>query len=186
MKLTYVLLAGVLTLASCQSNHTPAGYPPSSKEYLINPGEGVGAITIGENKTTVQTTLQEPRSERETNKRSSIASWYQPEDSTKILMSILFSSEDSTGNITKKVKRILVTDTLFRTKEGVGTGELLIDIARVFIVRPIDTFRHNLLKYTTYGTRQGMTFVINPKGLCDAVIIHSTKESDTLVYQPFY
>lgn len=177
----------LLLLASCiGGNNRPFGHPPASKEFLITPGVSVGAVKIGERLDSVIQKKGKPDWSNAAMGGKVIETWYSNEDTTSANISVyaVDTTMDRTGQ--QWVKKIKVTDAAFRTQEGIGTGDSIINIARIFIVRPIDSFRHDKLLYTTFGTQRGMTFVINPKGICQSIIIYTPSEGDSSAYLPFY
>lgn len=185
--ITSSLLFFLLILSSCSGgNNQPAGRLPSSDDYLIVPGNSIGKITLEENMDSVNLLMGMPDfSDAAMGKV--VATWYPNQDSSAGSLSVYATRQMGTDDETSRIKKIKVTTPEYRTKEGIGTGDSLINIARVFIVRPIDTFRSQKLLYTTYGTRQGMTLVINPQGICQAIIVHDlSDESENDAYLPFY
>ncbi|HET8573538.1 MAG TPA: hypothetical protein VFL76_06670 [Edaphocola sp.] len=186
MKFLYTVLAvAVLSLAACQNHYGPVGPPPASKDLLINPGVSAGKISIDDNMDSVLALLGKPdRSDAAMGKV--VANWYHNHDSAAGQIAVYASRQMGVGDEISRVKKIKITDTAYRTQEGIGTGELLIDIARIFVVRPVDTFRRNNQKFTIFDTQKGMSFIINPKGICDAIILQNPKDSVNTAYLPFY
>lgn len=177
----------LLSFASCiGGNHGPIGHPPASRDFLIKPGVSVGKIIIGENLDSVRQQMGQPDASDAAMGGRVIETWFSKHDSlsTNISLYAVDTSMNRTGQ--QWVKKIKVTDAAYRTQEGIGAGDSLINIARIFIVRPIDTFSYKNLLYTTFGTQRGMTFVIDPKGVCQSIIIYPRSDGDSSAYRPFY
>lgn len=182
-----LLLLILLVFYSCGNYYQPVGHPPASKAFLITPGISVGNIKLEENMDSVLQILGKPDSVEQKGGKS-IVIWFTNHDTASGSISIYEIPQKSktNGRTINLVKKIAIADTAYRTQDGIGSGDSLINIARIFIVRPYDTFRNHHLLYTTYGTMHGITFVINPKGICQSVIVHSAKDSETNAYKPFY
>lgn len=188
MKFRFILLSVlVVSFASCLGgNHQPVGRPPASKAYLISPGASVGNIAIGENLDSVAKQMGKADLSDAAMGGKVIDTWYLNHDTSAVSLSVyaVDTSVDRTGR--QWVRKIRVSNPAYRTQEGVGAGDSLINIARMFVVRPIDTFRYEKILYTTFGTQRGMTFVINPKGVCQSIIVYPPAEGDSSAYVPFY
>lgn len=145
---------------------------------MIVPGKAIGSIGIGQD-------LDSFRSleEVETPIEGGYRTWLVKGEAVKGKLNVSFNTQKGEERL---VKRIETKDTAFRTIEGVGVGEQLMDIARAFVVRPIDTFTRNRIHYTTFGTQRGVVFVINDKGYCESLIVSPVQEGEKEVYKPFY
>lgn len=180
------LLCFLVVMSSCLGgSNRPAGRLPTSDDYLIVPGSSVGKIALEENTDSVNLLMGKPDfSDAAMGKV--VETWYHNQDSASGSLSVYAARKMGVGDEISRIKKIKITASDYRTREGIGAGDSLINIARIFIVRPIDTFRSQKLLYTTYGTKRGMTFIINPKGVCNAIIIHSPSDSESTAYLPFY
>lgn len=186
MKSIYIFLSvALLSIASCQNHYGPVGQPPASKDFLITPGVSAGKININENMDSVLALMGKPdMSDAAMGKV--VATWYRNHDSAVGQVAVYASRQMGVGDEISRVKKIRITDTSYRTQEGIGTGELLIDIARIFVVRPVDTFRHDNQKFTIFDTQKGMSFIVSPKGICNTIILQDPKDSVNTAYLPFY
>lgn len=188
MKKNFLLFSALLfALVSCiNGNRRPFGRPPASKAFLIVPGKSVGALSLNENRDSILKHFGLPDAAILKN-GDILATRYTKHDSLLGGINIFYKTHtNAKGQAISLVKSINVTDSNYRIQEGLGVGDSLINIARIYIVQPYDTFRQQRRLYTTYGTQRGMVFVINPKGVCQSIIIHSQSETDSGVYKPFY
>lgn len=186
MKFLYSVLAvALLSLAACQNHYGPVGHPPASKDLLITPGISVGKININDNMDSIMSVMGKPDM-ADAAMGKVVATWYHNHDSVSGGIAVYASRQMGVGDEISRVKKIRITDSAYRTQEGIGTGELFIDIARIYVLRPVDTFRHNKEKFTIFDTQKGMTFIVNPKGICDAIVIQNPKDSVNTAYLPFY
>ena len=186
MKFLYSVLAvALLSLSSCQNQYGPVGHPPASKDFLITPGLSAGKISINENMDSVIALMGKPDM-ADAAMGKVVATWYRNHDSASGRIAVYAARQMGVGDEISRVRKIRITDSAYRTQEGIGTGELFIDIARIVVLRPVDTFRHNNQKFTIFDSQKGMSFIVNPKGVCEAIILQNPKDSVNTAYLPFY
>ncbi|EOR93356.1 hypothetical protein ADIARSV_3435 [Arcticibacter svalbardensis MN12-7] len=153
------------------------------QDWLLIPGKSAGKTTLNEDAEEVYKRLGKPDG-GDAAMGKSIALWYSNHDSTLHSVSI-YTVRDMGNDPKALVAQIRITSPLFKTKEGIHTTSTLDTIMKEFQVQKTEGYKDAGKDYTVYDSKSGISFEMDGKETCVAIIIHKAGQIGNGTYLKF-
>lgn len=138
---------------------------------LLQPGRAAGKISIGQNAEDVYKAMGKPDG-GDAAMGKAVAYWHQKGEAADHATSI-YTARDTGENPIARVRQIRVSSTAFKTENGMGVGSTLAEIQKAYHVTKSETYKVGGQSYTVYSDPSGISFEVDTKGNCVAVIIYT-------------
>ncbi len=145
-------------------------------DSLLVPGQSAGKISINTDANEAMALLGKPDA-GDSAMQKSVAIWYKDHDPKSYVTAIYSMRSTTTENPPLVIQQVRVTSPGFMTQEGVGITSSLETIKSKYSLSQLDNIEAGGKKYAMYDSTKGISFEIDDKGVCTAVIIHKGGEA---------
>ncbi|PPK88669.1 hypothetical protein CLV84_1639 [Neolewinella xylanilytica] len=164
------------------SGQTPVAVDPTT---LIVPGRQLGRVPVHARPETLDSLLGAPY--RSDSGAGTTVAYYRspfPGDTTTLTAILTFEPDD---NMRKELQTLRTASPMYRDSFGLGVGSARADILRRYALRnPVGRFPDGRDSVVVYPTGTGLTFELDPAGVCRGLSVHATDHRPTGNYRPDY
>ncbi|MBG6233855.1 hypothetical protein IWX76_000410 [Pedobacter sp. CAN_A7] len=153
-----------------------------SADFTLLPGIAAGKIKIDGNTEEVFELLGKPDSS-DAAMQKMVAFWFQEQDGVRHSTSI-FAARTTEELSPSRVRQIRVTSPAFKTKEGFGVNDTLMEIKKAYDVQHIKYPLTPNQIIQVWNDKDGIAFEIGDDQRCKAVIIFKKGDDPTSTYLP--